>query len=372
MSNSKSQMTYHPLKNISEADQKQYYPNILKIGKDQKELENLLTQYKNTYQEFINAANSINNNSQWVIERNVMSSDIAGANYIPSTFASDITQDECITECLNNPHCDYILFSDSGNGACAANQCYQISKSGSMNNNPSVQTIQDIIRESNFVNDSGYTSNNPACSYNNSGPTETTYNFNGWSKPTWNDVSGGTFTTKHALGGASSLEDCKKMALKKGPYSLVEFTGAASEPVFGSQPTNCYYATAIDNNLRINTFDDQTANNIVSVASQNNNENMQALQSLVETLNKLNGHIHNKLHELEKQDKLISKKNLDYESQLNFKNIDYSTAYQKINNDRKVFQNLYHDNTTQDKVNHDIRQNLKMKKSRYWFLEFLI
>ena len=54
-------MTYHPLKNISEADQKQYYPNILKIGKDQKELENLLTQYKNTYQEFVNAANSINN-----------------------------------------------------------------------------------------------------------------------------------------------------------------------------------------------------------------------------------------------------------------------------------------------------------------------
>ena len=52
-------MSYHPLKNISKVDQVEYYPNILKIGKDHKELENLLTQYKNTYQEFVNTSKNI-------------------------------------------------------------------------------------------------------------------------------------------------------------------------------------------------------------------------------------------------------------------------------------------------------------------------
>lgn len=372
MSNSKSQMNYLPLKNISEVNQKQYYPSVLKIGKDQKELENLLTQYKSTYQEFINTAKNINNNSQWVIERNVMIDNFESVNFIQNTFATDITQDECITECLNNPHCDYILFSDSGNGACAANQCYQLSQTSSLNNVP-VQNIIDITSQNNLISDSrGYTNNNLACQYNNSGPTSTTYNYNSWVKPTWTDIQGGTFTTKHALGGVSSLEECKKMALNKGPYSFVEFTGAASEPIIGSQPTNCYYATAIDNNLRINNLDGELNSNMVSLASQNNNENIQALQGLVETLNKLNGNIHNKLHELEKQDKIISKKNLDYESKLNFNNIDYNTAYQKLNNDRKILHKLYDQNNTQDKVNNDIRQNLRMKKTRYWFLEFLI
>ena len=58
--------------------------------------------------------------------------------------------------------------------------------------------------------------------------------------------------------------------------------------------------------------------------------------------------------------------------ELNFKNINYSTAYEKLNNDRDVLHKLYEQNTTQGKVNHDIKQKLKMKKSRYWFLEFLI
>ena len=99
---------------------------------------------------------------------------------------------------------------------------------------------------------------------------------------------------------------------------------------------------------------------------------MMALRNLVEKLNSLNGAIHNKLHELEKQNKVISKKNLDYESRLNFKNIDYSSAYQKLNNDRKVLRQLYDMNNTQDQVNENIKKNLEMKKSRYWFLEFLI
>jgi hypothetical protein len=373
MSNSKSQMDYQPLKNISKSDQTQYYPSILKIGKDQKELENLLSQYKNIYQEFITTAKNINSSSQWVVERNVMIDNFESVNIINNSFAPDITQDECITECLNNPHCDYILFSDSGNGACAANHCVQISKKASLSNNISAKNIGSLSSENNLEsNFKGITVNNPGCEYNNSGPTSSTYNYNSWIKPTWTDVPGATFTTKHALGGASSLDECKTMALNKGPHSLVEFTGAASEPMIGSQPTNCYYATAVDNNLRINNLDGEMTSNMVSLASQNTSDNMQALDGLVASLDKLNGDINNKLHDLEKQDRHISKKNLDYESRLNFKNINYGTAYNKLNNDRKVLNKLYEQNNTQNKVNRDIQQNLKMKKSRYWFLEFLI
>ena len=370
MSNSNSNMNYHPLKNISNLNQEEYYPNILKIGKDQKQLENLLSQYKNTYQEFVNTAKNINNNSQWVIERNVLINDI-NANYLPEIFSTDISQEDCILNCLNDPMCDYVLFSDSGNGACAANMCLKFGGSRNASSMSSPQELQEIVKSQNFVGSSGH-SLETGCGYNNRGPTSVNYKFNGWTKPTWTDVPNATFTTKHALGGALSLSECKKMALNKGPYSFVEFTGASDEPVIGGQSTNCYYATTFDNNLRINNMDAEMNSHMVSIASQNSTENMKALQGLVETLNNLNGAIHNKLHELEKQDKLISRKNLDYESKLNFNNIDYSTAYQKLSNDRQILHKLYNENNTQDKVNQDIRQNLKMKKSRYWFLELLI
>lgn len=372
MSNSNFNMNYHPLENIPKSKQEEYYPNILKIGKDQKELENLLSQYKNTYQEFVNTAKNINNNSQWVIERNVLSAESRfNDSYLPELFSTDITQEECILNCLNDPMCDYILFSDSGNGGCAANMCLKFGKSQNMSSISSPQQLQDIINAQNFVGSSGYNLET-GCGYNNNGPTSVNYTFNGWTKPTWTDVPNATFTTKHALGGAPSLNECKKMALNKGPYSFVEFTGASDEPNIGGQSTNCYYATAVDNNLRINNLDAEMNSHMVSIASQNNSEDMKTLQGLVETMNNLNGTIHNKLHELEKQNKLITKKNLDYESRLNFNNINYSTAYQKINNDRKILHQLYNEINTQDKVNQDIRQNIKMKKRRYWFLEFLI
>lgn len=368
-------MSYHPLKNISKVDQVEYYPNILKIGKDHKELENLLTQYKNTYQEFVNTSKNINNNSQWVIERNVLSGESSiNDTYLPKLFATDISQDDCIMNCLNDPMCDYILFSDSGNGGCAANMCLKFGKSRNESAIKTPQQLQEIVNAQNFVGSSGYYMETGCygSGYGNRGPTAINYTFNGWTKPTWTDISNASFTTKHALGNALSLSDCKKKALNEGPYSFVEFTGGEGESAIATQSTNCYYATTVDNNLQINTLDDEMNSNIVSVASQNSTDNMKALQGLVESLNNLNGAIHNKLHELEKQDKLISKKNLDYESKLNFNNIDYSTAHQKLSNDRQILHKLYHENITQDKVNNDIRKNLKMKKQRYWFLEFLI
>lgn len=366
-------MSYDPLKNISSEKQQHYYPNILKMTKDQKELENLISQYKNAYQEFENTAKSINNNSQWVIERNVMLDDLFATPYIPKIFATNINQEQCILECLNDPHCDFILFSDSGNGACAANKCLKFSKNLNTENVDTSQTLQNIINAQNYSSyDNGINLDNPACKYKNQGPTSDNYSFVGWTKPTWFDMPNATFTTKHALGSASSLKECKKMALREGPHPYVEFTGATSEPTIGSQPTNCYYATVVDNNLRINNLDAEMNSNIVSLASQNNTDNMLALQNIVEKLHSLNGAIHNKLHELEKQNKFISKKNLDYESRLNFKNINYSSAYQKLNNDRKVLRQLYDLNNTQDQVNENIKKNLDMKKSRYWFLEFLI
>jgi len=373
--NSDDSNTYNSsLTNIPSKTQHHYYPNILRIEKDQKELENLLVQYKNAYQEFVNTAKNINNDSQWVIERNVMIDDFGSSTYLPKTFATNITQEQCILDCLSDPHCDFILFTDSGNGACAANRCLKFSKITNVTSGAgeTSQSIQDIISAQNFTDyPDGELVDTPACAFKNSGPTKTNYKFNGWTKPTWFDMPNATFTTKHALGDAASLEECKKMALHQGPYPYIEYTGSSSSSPSSSK-TNCYYTTVVDNNLRINDLNAELNANVVSMASQTNAENMTILQNLAENLNNLNGAIHNKLRELEKQNKIVSKKNMNYQSKLDFNSFDYNTAYEKLKNDRTILRKLYDQNNTQDELNENIKKNLNMKKSQYWFLDFLI
>ena len=107
-----------------------------------------------------------------------------------------------------NPHCDYILLAIVETGhVLPITVCKYPSTAG----NITVQNIRDYTNETNLEsNFKGVTVNNPGCEYNNSGPTSSTYNYNSWVKPTWTNIPGATFTTKHALGGVSSLDACKE------------------------------------------------------------------------------------------------------------------------------------------------------------------
>ena len=351
------------MKNIPSNIQNEYYGSILKMSTEQKELEALIVQYKNTYEEFISASNNINKSTQWVVERNVWS--MWGGNYIPEIYATDISQNQCILECLNDPKCNYILFSDSGNGECAANQCLKF-------------TNQVTNQETKFEKiPFNFDLPNPGCEITKNGPLQSLFTFNGWKKPTWFNFDNTSLITKHSLGKANSLDECKQMALSSqnnGPYSYIQYDEQKQDqntPISSnSNQSNCYYATEIKNNVYINKLNPEMTST-VSVASLNEANNMKTLQQLVERLNQLNAAIANQLYKVEKHEKYINKKNVDYQNKLTTQ-FNYSNAYEKLNNDRKVLQQLYDYNKTHDELNSNIKKNLNMKKSRYWFLEFLI
>jgi hypothetical protein len=71
------------------------------------------------------------NNSRgtyWNTEENVTVSN-RNQNYrIPFLTKPNISKNECLHDCASDPECQYVLFSDSGNGECAANQCLKWTK----------------------------------------------------------------------------------------------------------------------------------------------------------------------------------------------------------------------------------------------------
>lgn len=369
--------SYSALENVPLETQKRYYGNIIEMSKQQKELENLLLQYKNTYNEFIATAKNINKTTSWNVERNIFPTDFFDLfNYIPEDYATNISEQQCIKNCLNDPRCKYILFSDSGNGECAANTCMKIAGTAYEGNIKSGDQLQNVASAKDFENfPYRFGVPNPGCEYTKSGPSASLFSLGGWKKPRWFDLQNASFITKHSLGNASSLEDCKKMALNSdnnGPHAYLQYNESSTDRTSSDYNTNnCFYATALDNNLYINQFD-TNKNTIVSVASQDTAENMKSLQHLVARLNQLNSAIVNKLSELEKHNSKINKKNINFQSQLDSNNLDFVGAYQKLNNDRTILRKLYNSNNSQDELNASINKNLKMKKSKYWFLEFLI
>jgi hypothetical protein len=81
-----------------------------------------LNEYKSTFQDYLVELKN-QSGTYWNTEENVtVSNRIAGAQ-IPFLTDPDISKDECLHACSSDPNCKYVLFSDSGNGECAANQC---------------------------------------------------------------------------------------------------------------------------------------------------------------------------------------------------------------------------------------------------------
>lgn len=379
-------MNYQPLEGVPKNIQNTYFSNVLTLGKSSQELENLFKQYQNTYQEYVNTANNINKNEQWIVEKNVLT-DFFTHRHLPETFPRDISQKDCITACVKDPHCDFILFSDSGNGACAANKCIKFSQQmRNIGDNKDNKTNNNS--DNPFFKADPISIPNKACMVDNSGPSISSYSFNGWKKPVWRDIPNTTLNRKQPLGNAESLSECKNMALRfqnGGPYQYIEYTESLldknknalpkelSSITAGKKKANCFYAASFENNLTPQT--ESETNSIVSIASQENAANMSALQNISQKLEKLNKEIYDKFHAMEDDYKKIEDDGDQYQNNLNnlrLKGSDFSNAYRKLENDRKVIQRLRSNHETQNSINESLQKNLKMKKSQYWFFEFLI
>ena len=212
-----------------------------------------LNEYQTTYKDYMVALNQELGN-YWNVQENVTVSNKDKSAMIPYVHMPDISQQECLHACSSDSKCNYVLFSDSGNGACAANQCLKWTKDakglvkdseeaktysiyvGSSATNPKIVTLpsdginvspiptnpQDPSWNNRFSTsvsgnqltvtrldrDMGWGQilqlsgtrpaseanlmQNPACA-NGQGPMETNYTYDGWEKPTWQDSANTTF-----------------------------------------------------------------------------------------------------------------------------------------------------------------------------------
>lgn len=86
-----------------------------------------LNEYKSTFKDYMVELNK-SRGTYWHTEENVTVSNRDENARIPFLTETDISKSKCLYECASDPKCDYVLFSDSGNGGCAANQCIKWTK----------------------------------------------------------------------------------------------------------------------------------------------------------------------------------------------------------------------------------------------------
>ena len=81
-----------------------------------------LRQYKSIYEDYLVEIRN-HTGAYWNTEENVTVSNSVSSAQIPFLTEPGITKEECLHACSSDKTCKYVLFSDSGNGECAANQC---------------------------------------------------------------------------------------------------------------------------------------------------------------------------------------------------------------------------------------------------------
>lgn len=111
-----------------------------------------LNEYQTTYKDYMVKLKAEMGN-YWNVKQNVKVANTSSSNRIPYVHEPDITQENCLHACSSDPKCKYVLFSDSGNGACAANQCIKWTKqaNGLVEDNSEAKTY-DIYVGSSDVN----------------------------------------------------------------------------------------------------------------------------------------------------------------------------------------------------------------------------
>jgi hypothetical protein len=109
-----------------------------------------LNEYQTTYKDYMVALNQELGN-YWNVQENVTVANKDKSAMIPYVHMPDISQKDCLHACSSDPKCNYVLFSDSGNGACAANQCLKWTKeaNGLVMDNNNEKTFDIYVGNSN-------------------------------------------------------------------------------------------------------------------------------------------------------------------------------------------------------------------------------
>ena len=81
-----------------------------------------LNEYTSVYKDYMVELDN-QRGTYWNTEENVTIKNAASNAQIPFVHYPNINKQECLHECSSDDNCNYVLFSDSGNGECAANQC---------------------------------------------------------------------------------------------------------------------------------------------------------------------------------------------------------------------------------------------------------
>ena len=250
-----------------------------------------LNEYQTTYKDYMMKLNEELGN-YWVVEDNVTVANKDESGIMPFITKPDISQKNCLHACSTDPKCKYVLFSDSGNGACAANQCIKWTKDanglvknssspetfsiyvGSSESNPKIVTLPDVginvspnptnpqdpgwnnkfsvivtgnqLTVTRTDQNSGWgqilqlSGTRPASEANlmmnkacvdGSGPSQTNYVYKGWEKPSWNDSSNLSFINDP---NSINKEDWKLLGKQGNLTACKDAASSSKDGPFGS------------------------------------------------------------------------------------------------------------------------------------------
>ena len=271
-----------------------------------------LNEYKTTYEDYMVALKH-QGDEYWKTKDNVfIANDTAN---IPFLTYPNITKKTCLHSCASDSNCKYVLFSDSGNGECAANKCLKWTKDA--------KGFVDAKR--------GELTKNKACAPG-SGPAETNYLYSGWEKPTWNDEKNISFmgdpkninsTEWKKLGNAGSLTACKEMATASsdGPFSSVVFIETENK-CYGSIPTA--------------SFEKRMMEGVYSSVPplETTNVGGEAVLGYIKKLNTLNDALKELLYKMNTELTSIEKKSQGEQDVINNTQTNIQVDYNKLTNDK--------------------------------------
>jgi hypothetical protein len=352
-----------------------------------------LRQYKSTYEDYLVEIKN-QTGAYWNTEENVTISNKIESARIPFLTSPDITKEKCLHACSSDSNCKYVLFSDSGNGECAANQCLKWTKDakglipekneektfnvfvGNSNSKSKTITLPELGIEVSSLptNPQGANSSdkfktevkgdtlivtrtdkqsgwgqmlqlrgikkavpgklmiNKGCAPGQ-GPQKTHYTYSGWEKPTWKDEENISFMGNPKEADPLMWKDLGKAnsLLACKEMSVETSTGPFSSVVFVSDSNMCYGGIPEATQQNINM------KGIYSAIPPTGSTALGGVNGVkyIEELRQLNADLKEILGKMRKALAATEKKDAKIAGQISEAKTNINDDYSKLNNDRK-------------------------------------
>lgn len=357
-----------------------------------------LNEYKSVYEDYmVELKQQIGD--YWNTKENVILSNASEKARIPFLTYPNITKEKCLHECASDSKCKYVLFSDSGNGECAANQCLKWTKeAGNFVNLPMSSKDYEInvgasssatktitMPDTNItvnpkptnpqapsdntfsvkVNGNqltvkrtdknagwdyqlqlkgtkdvqqGIPTKNKACAPGE-GPLETNYIYSGWEKPTWNDSNNTSF-----MGDPKNMDSSKwKIIGNAGSLaackemSVNSTNGPFSSVVFVENDSKCYGSVPMATSL-----EKMNMNGVYSSIPPLGSTNVGGLSMIkyIKKLNVLNNTLKDLLYKMNVELKKIENQDSGDKNMLKQAQANIQIDFSKLNNDKVKLQNM--------------------------------